>query len=147
MYDTSPFGDNMEIDTRQKQYASSKFKALASVETGEIVEGARVVFTKSIDRSHFIKLFCDNLKTLTNVKQASVFHVYFYMLSNLKINKGTVVFNIDECSEFSGVKGINTIYKALAILCELKFIARSKKTYVYYLNPNICFKGSRLSIV
>lgn len=46
--------------------------------------------------------------------------------------------------EMTGYKSTRSVWEGLAELLDKGFIARSRKTHIYYINPEMAFNGDRL---
>lgn len=146
----NPFMDTLVVETRQKTYAVSKKKlALIDVET-EQQQIAFIGAQKQIDKEKFVKLFVEQIKVIFNLSSAGIkVFGYFLVSATKKISDDEIVFDFDECVEFTGYSKGNkeSIYKGLRELLENQIIARSKMVNVYFINPAIFFNGDRMVIV
>lgn len=117
---------------------------IVNTKTSELEPGI-VAFHKKIpiDKTKFTKVYLDNLTSFFELTKAGQ-KVLEYLLKSLKPNKGQVLFDYTECKEFTGYSSTSTITSGLSDLIKNKFIARSTKAYIYYINPTIFFNGNRM---
>jgi len=118
---------------------------IVNTKTSELQEDGIVAFHKKIpiDKNKFTKVYLDNLASFFELTKAGQ-KVLEYLLKSLKPNKGQVLFDYRDCKEFTGYSSTSTITSGLSDLIKNKFIARSTKNYIYYINPTIFFNGNRM---
>lgn len=141
----NPFVDDLfqiEISSRKKLLSSKTPSMIINGETGE-VEGTQVlaIFEK-VDREQFTKIYRKGLMAMYDLSKAGI-RVFSYIASMAKPNRDTVIFDIDDCKEFTGYKTHPPINTGLSELVESGFIARTKKHYMYFINPTMFFNGNR----
>lgn len=142
--ETSPFTVDIKKGTRP--VVSSHIGETYHSLTGELLsDNVKIVVSKTLDRSEFIKLFTANLQVFIKISKSEI-AVFFYLIKDLQVNTGKTKFDISDCEKFTSLSK-PTIYQSLGGLCQKEFIARTPKSYYYWVNPNIAFNGSRMSII
>lgn len=145
-HDVSPFFKGLyQIKTRNKTVAiGRKQLGLFSTDTNEVLEDTAFVgIRKIVDRGEFIKIYKGTLFSILQVsKKAQA--VFAYLLEAMKMNEHTIYFDAQECMEQTKYKSTRSVWEGLAELLEKDFIARSSKTHIYYINPEMAFNGDRL---
>lgn len=145
----SPFISDLleiEIDKRRKILAGKRPSMIINSETGEI-EGHQVfAITEKVDRETFIKIYERGLVSLFNLSKSGL-KVFGFFTKIAKPNKDYVIFEIDECKEYTKYKTDKPVLKGIAELIEGKFIARSKYHYKYFINPSMFFNGNRYTLI
>lgn len=147
--------DDLIIKVPQK-YKREVYKAngrsnedtiIISSTTGEIDGEIKQVFIKEhvVDTEKFVKFYTENLKLFFNLNNSSI-KVLSYLFNTLPINKDLIIFDMEECVKFTNLT-IQSIYTSLTSLINYKFIARSKYTNMYYINPTIFFNGDRVAFI
>jgi len=86
------------------------------------------------------------MKELFKLSQRGV-RVFSYITTIVKPNKDTVLFDMEDALDFTKYKKEQSILHGLEELIEHEIIARSTKHYKYYINPNLFFNGSRLTLI
>lgn len=146
---TTPFVDElmqMKVSTRKKLLAGRNPALIVNTDTGE-VEGTQVFASiEKVDSESFTKVYRKGMLQMFNLSKAGI-KVFGYFTTIAKPNKGDVIFQMDECKTFTGYKTEKAVLKGLSELIENKFIARSKYHYLYFINPNLFFNGSRVAFI
>ena len=141
-------------------------KYVVDIETGEILnelsQGDRIIknastkyLGNSVDmkkeyRFKFIKLH-ENFLNILNELNFNEAKVCFFLMLRTKYNNGIIAYengNIINSSDIAEIIGIDvrSSQRILKSLCDKEIICREKsgKGYVYYMNPYVCLKGSRV---
>lgn len=100
----------------------------------------------SVDKAKFMKVFMTGLSNWFDLSKAGI-KVFAYVANQVEPNRDTFIFDLEECREFTGYSGKNTIFSGLAELVDNRFIARGPNPFVYYINPTIFFNGDRLTFI
>jgi len=114
--------------------------------TGELL--ANTVYAKQIkvDKAEFRKVFKTSLPQFTELSSAAN-KVFQYVLSSTRINDDVILFDFQECMEFTKYKSKYAINNGISELLNKKFIARTNKFYKFYINPTMFFNGDRITFV
>lgn len=143
-FEQSPF--TPEIRKGNKPIVASRIGETYSSLTGELIsDNVKVVVTKSMDRSEFVKFFTKQLSLLIEIDPSEI-KVFLYLCKNLSKDTGKARFNMDDVRELTGYTK-PTIYRALSKLCQRQFIAKTMTSKNYWVNSSIAFNGSRMSIL
>jgi hypothetical protein len=143
-------GSIIKVPQKHKRmtYKTSEDDTIIVSKEGEIKGETGTVFIKEtlVDNSQFIKVFANNLKQFFKLNSSAI-KVLVYLFHSLKVNNDRIIFDMDECKEFTGIKSGNTIFYSLAKLCQSEFIARTKHPNMYFINPLIFFNGERIAFI
>lgn len=99
-----------------------------------------------VDKAKFMKVFMTGLSNWFDLSKAGI-KVFAYIANRVEPNRDSFDFDIEDCREFTGYSGKNTILSGLAELVDNRFIARGPNPYKYYINPTIFFNGDRLTFI
>lgn len=147
-YKINPFinGNSILPIKRKNTVIGSKDHILINDKTGEVGGTVAIKRVEEVDNETFIKIYIGQIRDLFSLKQNAM-KVLSYIITITPINKDKIIFDIDECKAFTGYSSTTTITDGLSILVENGIVARSEKSIVYYINPNIFFNGDRLILV
>lgn len=146
MHEVNPFGETTIIKKKNSIMGLGKADAIVNSETGEITGHQRLVISKKVDGSQFVKVFTENLQKIFDLQPPSI-KVLFYFIKKAGKDKDIVDFDIDECMETCQYKSNKSIFVALADLLQNQLIARADNAREYFINPGIIFNGNRLTVV
>lgn len=135
----------IEISTRRKLMAGKSPSMIVNNE-GEVIGNQVFAILEKVDREQFTKIFRKGLAGMFGLSKSGI-RVFSYIASIAKPNRDLVLFDMDDCKKYTGYKTHPPINTGLSELIENKFIARSKKHYLYYINPTMFFNGSRVAFV
>lgn len=142
----SPFMEDLVINKRDTIVGIGRKTHLIDEETGEVHGQSRLVISKKVDKDSFIKIYRAKLQFLFDLTPEAL-KVLSYFMDKSPVGKDIVMFDVDECMEFLGYKSNKSVFNGLLVLLENKFIARSKTSKLYFINPAIFFNGNRLTVV
>ena len=121
-------------------------KGIFSKSTGEIDEDTLFIgVKKELDKEQFIKIFHSQLQVLFDLSKAAL-KLFSYIASATEF-KDRIIFDLEECKRYTGYKGKEAIYKGLAELLKADMIARTGASNIYFINPQIFYKGDRIVLV
>jgi len=148
-HDKTPFADellDMHVGVRRRILAGKDTSLIINGKSGEI-EGTQVfaVYEK-VDSEKFTKIYERGMTQMFNLSKSGI-KVLAYFTSISKPNKAEVIFEIDDCKNYTGYKTEKAILKGISELIENKFIARSRYHFKYYINPMMFFNGSRVAYI
>lgn len=143
----NPFIPNLLFPKGRKNIIIAKSdKAIMSKETGEIDEDTLFIGTKKeLDKDQFVKIFHNHLQILFDLSKASL-KIFSYIASITEFGD-KIIFDLEDCKKFTGYTSKETIYKGLARLLEAEMIARSGASNIFFINPQIFYKGDRIVLV
>lgn len=102
--------------------------------------------TKVVDRATFVKVYTDTIQMMTGMSSKAIKVFYWYVVDNLQKERTDIDFNLDICMEVTQLSK-PTVYAALSELVEHDLIARTRHTWIFYINPNAIFNGNRIRVV
>lgn len=146
MHEKNPFSDTTIIKKKNSITGIGKQDVIVNSVTGEITGHQRLVISKKVDGSQFVKVFTDNLQQIFNLQPPSI-KVLFYFIQNAGKDSDIIDFDIDDCMDRCQYKSRKSIFVALADLLQNKLIARADSAREYFINPGIIFNGNRLTVV
>jgi intergrase/recombinase len=97
-----------------------------------------------VDEERFAKVYLSQFTAFWDLSKPAI-RVFGYILSILKPNEDSFIFDIDDCVKYTKYSQGNHVLTGLAALIECGIIARSNKHYRYFINPMIVFNGSRVT--
>ena len=144
----NPFVKGLVVPSRMKTnvIATKNGGVVLNTKTGEIDEDTLFLAQKKfLDKEPFVKLFQSQLKALFNLSQAGV-RVFGYLMEQTKFDD-MILFDWKECQTFTCYNSTSTISRGLVELLDAGFIAKTSKTNLYFINPQIFFKGDRIVLI
>lgn len=151
-YKTNPFTEDLVIPIKNKMVRVSKDNDVwINQNTGE-VSSTNVVSYKQVDGATFTKLFVQNIALSFNLTSAGIksLNVLLYAVQYQAIDKDLVQLDEYTLNDFletnSALKlSLATFYRGLDELVKAEIIARNIRLGQYFVNPNFCFNGDRVS--
>ena len=107
-------------------------------------EFCEVNFKKIVDRTQFIKVFKDSLKTILALSTTAQ-KVLWYIIDNVPKEKPFVYLDYKECMDNVGFKTRKSVYDGVIELLEKGILTRSSNSKKYWVNPLVIFNGNLLS--
>jgi hypothetical protein len=109
-------------------------------------EGVLLPVEVDVESESYIKMYCDRDKRLliANLSNGAM-RLYMYIMFSIDYGKDWVEIGYRRYMEENGVKSINTYKSSLAELCRYLFVYPSLVDGVYWINPRLFFKGSRVN--
>jgi hypothetical protein len=142
----NPFMSNLLIPKRKRNVRiANSDKAILDKGTGEVESTLFLGQTKTIDKEQFVKIFHNSLQSLFDLSNVSI-RVFAY-IGSVTTFDDKIIFDVEECKSFTNLTSRTTIYKALTELIEAEFIAKSNLNNIFYINPQIFYKGDRIVLV
>lgn len=132
---------------KTRKVAGFKFQDVINTETGEIDTQTMMVLStrKEVDKAEFAKVFRHQFQCFFGLSKASL-DILDYISDNIRYNHDRIALMIADLSEQKGIS-ISTVYRSLYQLIENKLIAKADKVGIYYINPQIFFKGDRIVLI
>jgi hypothetical protein len=141
---------NVQIKKRKQMVLPTKQTAhyvhqVIDTDTGE-VQDVHTAFVRAVevDETRFVKLYLQGLKDIWDLSKPAI-RVFTYVIDCMRIGEDTIIFDVEECMEYTGYKSDRSVFIGLATLIENGLIARSTKAYRYFINPMIVFNGNRVT--
>ena len=152
-YKENPFLDVFRVTTKGKRVSvtaiGGESNVLINQETGEI-KGTHVSSYKQVDDEEFVKIFTANIAMTFELNAAGrkMFDMLLHVVQIEAISKDQIY--IDELvrEEFTIKHSVKlssaTMYRGLDNLMAKKILAKSTRTNIYFINPNLVFNGDRV---
>ena len=145
----SPFLNDLNIVTKNKQLTVSQGSTLIDMKTGEIEGCTNITQIISVDNEQFIKLFTKDLAIWFDLTRPAmrVFGALLAVLQNSHVNKDLIF--LDSSSESVKTFGVprSSFFKGIEELLLKGFIARHVSAGWYFINPGMFFNGDRARFV
>lgn len=146
----SPFIDELfeiEVSARRRIIAgNSPGTMMINATTGEVEANQVFAIQEKVDKHTYTKMFGGMIKELFNLSPRGV-KVFGYITTITKPNKDVVMFDMEEALEYTLYKKEQSVLHGLEELLNHGIIARTKKHYKYFINPNLFFNGNRLTLI
>jgi len=113
---------------------------------GEFLGHSIFAHVKKVDKAQFAKIYLSNLSSLFDLSKTGI-RVLSYIIKSVKPNSDWFLFEVIDCMEDTGYKSEKSVWKGMGELLQSKFIARSDRSYKYFINPTIFFNGDRISFI
>ncbi len=142
--------ETMRVKKRTTMVHATKRQAIHQIEvvdkaTGEVSDvHTTFLSVKPVDEDQFVKVFVRELRALWDLSKPAM-RVLTYIMACMKVNQDEIIFEIEDCMGYTRYKSERSVFSGLAELIENGIIARSTKTYRYYINPMIIFNGNRVT--
>jgi hypothetical protein len=142
----NPFLPNLLFPTKKSNaiISSKSEKVLVDMQTGQIDDSLFIAVRKEIDKEQFVKIFQNHMQAIFDLSRKAL-KVFSYIASVVEFSD-KIIFEIEKCSKHTGYTKA-TIFSGLAELLEKEFIAKSTVQNVYYINPQIFYRGDRLVLI
>lgn len=144
----NPFVRSLMVPKKQKTnvIATKNGGAVLNYKTGEVDDDTLFLAQrKELDNEPFIKLFQAQLKALFGLSTTAI-RVFGYLMEEMKFDD-KVYIRWKKAKEFTGYKADSSIQRGIAELLANDFIARSDDPNLYFINPQIFFKGDRIILI
>ena len=126
---SNPYLSTLVVPSRNKTIAiSNKQLSLFDSKTGEEIEsGVNFMgIRKRVDTEEFVKIYKGQIKAMFDLSNRA-FKAFGYFMEATKISTDVVIFDLEECMDYTGYKSKNTLNLAITELLEKEFIARTGK--------------------
>lgn len=145
--DKNPFTDSLKMTISKKNIVAGRSSndVIVDTETGEQSGSVAFIKIQEYEKEQFVKFYVDNLRMFFDLSRKAI-RVLAYIMQALKPRKDIVYIDLTDCSEFTKYAK-STILNGISELLENEFIARTKMTNMYYINPSIFFNGSRVNFI
>lgn len=140
---------NKQVVRKWKNTAGSDAKAISLVvdpESGEMLGQTTFMRRIEVDEDQFAKLYLAQFQAFFDLTTAGI-RVFGYIMTCMKPRKDMILFDREECLEFTKYKGVESVYRGLTELLKAGIIARGKTDNLYFINPLIVFNGDRARFV
>lgn len=133
--------------SKTRKVAGFKFQDVVNTETGEVDKQTMMVLAtrKEVDKAEFAKVFRHQFQAFFGLSKASL-DVLDYISDNLRYNNDRICLLIPDIVEQKNIS-TSTVYRSLYQLIEKELIAKADKLGIYYINPQVFFKGDRVVLI
>jgi len=146
----SPFIDELyeiQVSARRRILAGREPSSImVNANTGEIEAHQVFAVQEKVDKETYTKMFSGMMRELFKLSSRGV-KVFGYITTIVKPNKDVIMFDMEEALEYTGYKKEQSILHGIEELLKHQIIARTKKHYKYFINPNLFFNGNRLTLI
>ena len=148
-YEFNPFieGGVLKIDKGKKTIIAGGTKdVMMNTETGEVTGMALLHRVKEIDKTQFIKIYIDEVKSLFDLSKTGI-RTFNYILTCMRMNEAQIYLNIHKLVEYAEWTNTTQAYKGLGELIANSIIAPSCQPNIWFINPNVIFNGDRIAFI
>jgi hypothetical protein len=117
---------------------------ITDAKTGEVNGHSAFMRFIEVEEEKFAKVYLSQFAAFWELGKPAI-RVFGYILSVLKPNQDSFIFELDACLEHSQYKHKSMVFTGLANLLECSIIARTKYDHKYFINPLIVFNGNRVT--
>jgi hypothetical protein len=151
IYESNPYTDDLNqkirIKRRKEKEGTSNELIVVSRNTGEDMESSvNICSYQEYEPEIFIKVFVKNIKLFFELNTPAT-RVLMYVFRKLEVGKDFILFDMTEATKFTAYKSDVSVREGLETLIRSKLLARSQKSYIYYINPLVFFNGNRVSFI
>lgn len=150
---TNPLAESAQVKTRSKLVRSGRAEMMANIDTGEIKHVSLLHEVNQVDQEHFVKIFAAGVIAMFELSRTAQ-KVFNLVLQRYQAADMTGGFS-DSVNLFwfnNGLDGQSigisepTFKKGLRELIDKNFLW-PKQPNIYWVNPNLFFKGDRVLFV
>lgn len=151
LYRSNPFTEILEIRTKKKMIKVGHGKQLVDTRTGEMENVTQIITYKEVDDDEFVKFFTGNIALTFDLTAAGnkAFQLVMRVAQKEAIGRDDIYLNNEVVEsfveEFKVKLSISTFRRGLKEILLKQILAKSTKTNVYYINPNLIFNGDRVA--
>lgn len=122
---------------------------IVSAETGEQVGAAFFATTQEVDKTQFIKLYADGIKSITGLSGTAirVFEIVCLQVSKQPSKDKIYLHHTLQLDDTVKPISERTFWRGLSELVEKEFLYPSTEKNHFYINVNYLFNGDRLAFV
>jgi hypothetical protein len=112
--------------------------------SGEVQGHTAFMKFVEVDEMQFAKVYISQFASFWELTKPAI-RVFGFIITILKPKQDFFYFDMDDCMKYTGYTQRNHILTGLSCLIDCGIIARSNKTYRYFINPLVVFNGDRVS--
>jgi hypothetical protein len=150
-FDENPFVEKAIEDikiiqktTRIRPKNGNEIHYIVDPGTGEVEGHTAFMKFVEVDEQQFAKIYVSQFAAFWELTKPAI-RVFGYIITRLKPKQDFLYFDMEDCLKHTGYSQANHILTGLSCLVECGIIARSNKTYKYFINPLVVFNGDRVS--
>ena len=99
-----------------------------------------------VDKQRFVKVYVDQMQLMFELPKYAA-TLFYYIVQNIEKSTDEIYIFPKDVIAACGWKNTVQLDKALIILCRRGFLAKSYRTYWWYINPTIFFNGDRVTFI
>lgn len=152
-YNENPYSEalisSLSVNSKERVKSVVKMKSTDIVvdsDTGEVKDNENLVFVTKhwVDDDEFVKLYFKEMGIFFDMtKNQQV--LLSYIITKLEWNKDYFYFDVNDFRQYNKMSEAS-IYRGLALFCEVGLLARSNMYNKYFINPVMIFKGDRIVV-
>ncbi len=112
--------------------------------SGEVQGHTAFMKFVEVDEMQFAKVYISQFASFWELTKPAI-RVFGFIITILKPKQDFFNFDMDDCMKYTGYTQRNHILTGLSCLIDCGIIARSNKSYKYFINPLVVFNGDRVS--
>jgi hypothetical protein len=151
VFDENPFVERAIEDIKIVQKTQlirpqngKEIQLIVNSGSGEIAGHTAFMRYVEVDEEQFAKVYLSQFAAFWELTRPAI-RTFGYILTRLKPKEDFFYFDMEDCMTYTKYTHRNNILTGLACLIECGIIARSSKSYKYFINPLVVFNGNRVS--
>lgn len=124
--------------------SNKEIQLIVNSGTGEVSGHSAFMRYVEVDEAQFAKVYLSQFAAFWELTKPAI-RVFGYILTRLKIKEDYFYFDMEDCMAYTEYTHRNNVLTGLACLVECGIIARSTKSYKYFINPLVVFNGNRVT--
>lgn len=124
--------------------SNKEIQLIVNSGTGEVAGHSAFMRYVEVDEAQFAKVYLSQFAAFWELTKPAI-RVFGYILTRLKIKEDYFFFDMEDCMAYTKYTHRNNVLTGLACLIECGIIARSTKSYKYFINPLVVFNGNRVT--
>jgi hypothetical protein len=109
-------------------------------------DGVLLPVEVDMESESYFKVYCDREKRLLcGGLSNGAMRLYMYIMFSIEYGEDYIDINWRRYMEENGLKSVNTYKSSIGELCRYLFVYPSLVDGVYWINPRLFFKGSRVN--
>lgn len=124
--------------------SNKEIQLIVNSGTGEVSGHSAFMRYVEVDEAQFAKVYLSQFAAFWELTKPAI-RVFGYILTRLKIKEDYFYFDMEDCMVYTQYTHRNNVLTGLTCLVECGIIARSTKSYKYFINPLVVFNGNRVT--
>lgn len=105
-----------------------------------------VMKNEVVDKDKFVKVYVENIAEMFDLPKYA-YKLFHYILQQIEQGTDEIYLYPKDVCVACEWKSTNQFDKALIVLTHRRFLAKSYRTYWWYINPTIFFNGDRVAFI
>lgn len=149
-HNVNPFIDGVIesiTPTKTKKIAGFKWQDVLNNDTGELEKQHMMVLAtrKEVDKREFIKVYKGQFRKFFGLSKSS-HQLLDFIMANIRYSNDRIALSISDIREQTGISSA-TIYRSISQLLERQLLAKADFNGMYFINPQIFFKGDTITLI